>query len=74
MKPLEAAQKVEYFFESPKNRFFEIIKREGAMVYIQGAHMGNPASNLVVSECGYKNPLFSRNEIIDKGKKSSRWS
>ena len=47
-KPLEAIQKVEYFFDPPKNRFLRNYQRESPMVYFTGTDLGNTASNMVL--------------------------
>ena len=45
-KVLEAAEKVEYFFEEPKNRFLRVPKRRKTMVHKPRTHLGHTAANL----------------------------
>ncbi|HKU50213.1 MAG TPA: isoleucine--tRNA ligase [Nitrososphaera sp.] len=64
--PLEAAQKAEYFFEQPKNRFVEIIKERHPWCISRERVWGTPLPIWSCSKCGHKEPLFSRNEIVKK--------
>jgi isoleucyl-tRNA synthetase len=66
--PLEAAQKVEYFYDPPKNRFFEIIKEKVPWCISRERIWGTPLPIWSCSECGYKDPLFSRDEILKKAR------
>src|ERR671939_1434759 len=65
-KPLEAAQKVDYFFESPKNRFFEIIKERVPWCISRERIWGTPLPIWHCINCGHKILLPSRKEIIRK--------
>ena len=65
-KPLEAAQKVEYFFEPPKNRFLEIIKEKVPWCISRERIWGTPLPIWSCSKCGYKDLMSSRDEIIRK--------
>ena len=61
---LEAAQKVEYYYEGPKNRFLNII-REGRPWNITRERVwGAPLPVWVCKDCNHKSYLFSRKEII----------
>ncbi|MEM3684179.1 MAG: isoleucine--tRNA ligase [Conexivisphaerales archaeon] len=61
---LQAAQKVEYYYESPKNRFLNII-REGRPWNITRERVwGAPLPVWVCRSCGNKSFLFSRSEIV----------
>lgn len=64
-RALEAAQKVEYFFEAPKNRFLNIIKEMKPWCISRERVWGAPLPIWKCSACGEKIPLFSRNEIIE---------
>ena len=65
-KPLEAAQKVDYFFESPKNRFFEIIKERVPWCISRERIWGTPLPIWHCINCGHKILLPSRKEIVQK--------
>ena len=65
-KPLEAAQKVEYFFEQPKNRFLEIIKEKVPWCISRERIWGTPLPMWSCKRCGYKELLSSREEIVKK--------
>ena len=62
---VEAAGKVEYFYEGPKNRFLNII-REGRPWNITRERIwGSPLPLWACSDCGEKTALFSRKAIIE---------
>ena len=64
--PLEAAQKVEYFYEPPKNRFTEIIKEKVPWCISRERIWGTPLPIWSCLGCGHKDGLFSRSEILKK--------
>ncbi len=64
-KAIEAAESVEYFFEQPKNRFLGIIKERHPWCISRERIWGCPLPVWCCEDCGEKNWLFSRKEIID---------
>jgi isoleucyl-tRNA synthetase len=68
-KPITAVSKVNFFFESPKNRFLEIIKEQVPWCISRERVWGTPLPIWICSKCGLKEPLFSRDEIIKRASK-----
>lgn len=64
--PIEAAKDVEYFYDSPKNRFLEIIKEQVPWCITRERLWGTPLPIWMCTRCGHKEYLFSRNEISKK--------
>jgi len=64
-KAIDAAQKVEYFFEQPKNRFIEIIKEKHPWCISRERFWGCPLPIWKCTECENIEKLFSRKEIVD---------
>ena len=64
-KAVDAAQKVKYFFDQPKNRFLEIIKEKHPWCISRERFWGCPLPIWKCTECENIERLFSRKEIID---------
>jgi len=64
-KAVDAAQKVEYFFDQPKNRFLEIIKEKHPWCISRERFWGCPLPIWKCTECENIERLFSRKEIVD---------
>ncbi len=60
-----AAERVEYFFDSPKNRFLEFMSESRPWCITRERVWGTPLPVWVCSACGEKIPAFSRKRIID---------
>ena len=65
-KPLEAAEKVEYFFEPPKNRFIEIIKESVPWCISRERIWGTPLPIWSCKKCGHRDLISSRDELVKK--------
>jgi isoleucyl-tRNA synthetase len=64
-KAINAAEKVEYFFDQPKNRFLGIIKEKHPWCISRERFWGCPLPIWKCKECGEHTALFSRKEIVD---------
>lgn len=64
-KPLKAAEKVEYFFDQPRNRFLEIIKDKHPWCISRERIWGCPLPLWSCKNCGDQKWLFSREEIVN---------
>ena len=61
---VKAAEKVEYFFDGPKNRFLAGLSESPAWCVTRERVWGNPLPIWACEECGEKVPAFSRKEIV----------
>jgi len=66
IKVVGAAEKVEYFFEAPKNRFLSFL-REGKPWCISRERVwGTPLPIWVCEKCGAKTLVASKRELVEK--------
>ncbi len=65
---VEAADKAEYYFEQPRNRFLEIIKEKRPWCISRERIWGNPLPIWKCNSCGEKLGLFNRKDIIKNAK------
>jgi isoleucyl-tRNA synthetase len=65
-KVLEAAEKVEYFFEAPKNRFLSFLKEGKPWCISRERVWGAPLPIWVCEKCGAKTLIGSKKELIGK--------
>ena len=65
-KTVRAAQDVEYFYDSPKNRFLGIVREKHPWCISRERIWGCPLPVWICSDCGAHTWCFSRQEIIDR--------
>ncbi|MGA2198901.1 MAG: class I tRNA ligase family protein [Nitrososphaerales archaeon] len=61
-----AAEKVEYYFEQPRNRFLEFIRQSPPWCISRERVWGTPLPIWVCSACKEKVPAFSRESILEQ--------
>jgi isoleucyl-tRNA synthetase len=65
-KVMEAAQKVKYFYQSPKNRFFSFLKEGKPWCISRDRVWGSPLPIWVCEKCGEKTLVASKKELREK--------
>jgi isoleucyl-tRNA synthetase len=65
---VDATQKVEYYYEQPKNRFVEIVKEKRPWCISRERVWGTPLPIWKCDKCGKKLGLFSRRDIVANAK------
>ncbi|HEX5186017.1 MAG TPA: class I tRNA ligase family protein, partial [Nitrososphaeraceae archaeon] len=65
-KSIEAANRVEYFFEAPKNRFTEIIKEKVPWCISRERIWGTPLPIWVCTNCGQKELIYDKKGLLSK--------
>jgi isoleucyl-tRNA synthetase len=65
---VDATEKVEYYYDQPKNRFVEIVKEKRPWCVSRERIWGTPLPIWKCDKCDKKLGLFSRKEIVAKAK------
>jgi len=65
-KVVQAAQKVKYFFDSPKNRFMAFLKEGKPWCISRDRVWGSPLPIWVCEKCGEKTLVASKKELFEK--------
>ena len=65
-KVVEAAKKVEYFYESPKNRFLSFLMEGKPWCISRERVWGTPLPIWVCEKCGEKTLIASKKELLEK--------
>jgi isoleucyl-tRNA synthetase len=69
-KVLEAAEKIECFFEEPKNRFLGFLKEGKPWCISRERIWGTPLPMWTCQECGNKRLVSSKQELIDSSQEA----
>ncbi len=64
-KSIDAANKINYYYDQPKNRYVEIIKEKVPWCISRERVWGTPLPIWTCNTCSGKKGLFSRKEIIE---------
>ncbi|MEM2319242.1 MAG: isoleucine--tRNA ligase [Candidatus Bathyarchaeia archaeon] len=65
-KVVKAAEKVEYYFEAPKNRFLSFLKEGKPWCISRERVWGTPLPIWVCEKCGAKTLIASKKELFEK--------
>lgn len=68
-RAMGAAEKVEYFYGEPKNRFTGIIREQVPWCISRERVWGAPLPIWACSKCGHKTALFGRQDIVGRAVK-----
>jgi len=71
-KVVEAAEKVEYFYESPKNRFLAFLREGKPWCVSRERVWGAPLPVWACEKCGYKTLITSKEELFGRAVEKPR--
>jgi isoleucyl-tRNA synthetase len=69
-KVLEAAEKVEYFFDEPKNRFLGFLKEGKPWCISRERIWGTPLPIWICEKCGSKRLIASKKELLESAQEA----
>ena len=69
-KVLEAAEKIEYFFEEPKNRFIGFLKEGKPWCISRERIWGTPLPMWTCEKCGNKRLVASKKELVENAQEA----